>query len=799
MTTNAALAAQVTDALTRWNDQLDQLADWLTGPITGGPNSDGRYPLTNAQGESELFQSLPTILDLVSGPAAAAGVAQAAAEAAETLAGQHKTAAELAQTQAELARDSAQNLRNETEQFRQDVAAYWAAVGTWQTQVSGDAAAAAASEANALTYADDAIFARDAAIVAQNAAQIARDDAEAYAASINPANLVTNAGLQTELDNLVGAAPGTLDTLNEIAAALGDDPNFATTVTTQLAGKSDIGHSHVIGDVTGLQTALDGKQPVGTYAQQVHSHVISEVGGLQAALDGKQAAGSYAASSHTHSIANVTGLQSALDGKLALAGGTVTGPLKIDTGTSGDALAIQGNSPTISFLDDTASAYDYYIHINDNIFYILANRGGEDLVGAGWESNHPLVLQAANNTGYLFGERMFADNYHPNADKLTTARTISLTGDVTGSVSFDGSANVSISATVADDSHNHTIANVDGLQAALDGKLSTTGTAYDSTRLGGIGWERTLQKRRTRIHPTDSTSLDSSIQYPEMGFTYGGSGEPTGPYIAFGGLGGNIDYSCQLVGAYNGGNDFRIRTRNDDQAFWNPWRTILTDGNYTSYVPTKTGGGASGTWGISITGSSASTTGNAATATKLATARNIALSGDVTGSANFDGSGNISITATVADDSHNHTYANIDGLSTGGIGGPRITTGSGYIEFGPANTSFAHIYTDRPYFYFNKDLQVSGQRVFHDAYHPNADKLTTARTINGVSFDGTANITVADSTKLPTAGGTVSGNITRSGQGAHIHHGSSTHSSGKITVSTSAPSGGSNGDIWLQV
>ena len=40
-----------------------------------------------------------------------------------------------------------------------------------------------------------------------------------------------------------------------------------------------------------------------------------------------------------------------------------------------------------------------------------------------------------------------------------------------------------------------------------------------------------------------------------------------------------------------------------------------------------------------------------------------------------------------------------------------------------------------------------------------ATKLATARTINGVSFDGSANITVADSTKLPLAGGTLTGNI----------------------------------------
>ncbi|NSB16753.1 hypothetical protein [Clostridium beijerinckii] len=59
-----------------------------------------------------------------------------------------------------------------------------------------------------------------------------------------------------------------------------------------------------------------------------------------------------------------------------------------------------------------------------------------------------------------------------------------------------------------------------------------------------------------------------------------------------------------------------------------------------------------------------SVSGNAGTATKLQTPRNIALAGDVTGSANFDGSGNISITATVADDSHNHIIANVDGLQS---------------------------------------------------------------------------------------------------------------------------------------
>ena len=72
------------------------------------------------------------------------------------------------------------------------------------------------------------------------------------------------------------------------------------------------------------------------------------------------------------------------------------------------------------------------------------------------------------------------------ATALATARTIGLSGDVSGSGSFDGTGNLTITATIADDSHNHTIANVDGLQTALDGKLSTSGKAADSNLLDGI-------------------------------------------------------------------------------------------------------------------------------------------------------------------------------------------------------------------------------------------------------------------------------------------------------------------------
>lgn len=58
-----------------------------------------------------------------------------------------------------------------------------------------------------------------------------------------------------------------------------------------------------------------------------------------------------------------------------------------------------------------------------------------------------------------------------SASKLAAPRTISLSGDASGSTSFDGSTNATIVVQVADDSHNHVISNVDGLQTALDSKV----------------------------------------------------------------------------------------------------------------------------------------------------------------------------------------------------------------------------------------------------------------------------------------------------------------------------------------
>ena len=243
-------------------------------------------------------------------------------------------------------------------------------------------------------------------------------------------------------------------------AAVSD--SVSTTVTSQLTSvSSDV--QAASDAVTSLSGAMTAKLDASVYtASDVLTKVKTVDGsgsGLDAdTLDGQHAsafqpAGSYltgnqtitltgdvsgsgttsinvtvADDSHNHVISNVDGLQAALDGK-----------------------ASTSHSHTIANVTGLQAALDGKASTSHS--HTIANVTG---------------LQAA-----LDGKQA-AGSY------LTGNQTITLTGDVSGS------GTTSIAVTIADDSHNHTIANVDGLQAALDGKLSTTGKAADSNLLDGL-------------------------------------------------------------------------------------------------------------------------------------------------------------------------------------------------------------------------------------------------------------------------------------------------------------------------
>lgn len=75
----------------------------------------------------------------------------------------------------------------------------------------------------------------------------------------------TSGQITAAVDALVASAPGTLDTLNEIAAALGDDPSFATTITNLINSKTAQATDTSLGTV---ELATNAEVATGTDTQR---------------------------------------------------------------------------------------------------------------------------------------------------------------------------------------------------------------------------------------------------------------------------------------------------------------------------------------------------------------------------------------------------------------------------------------------------------------------------------------------------------------------------------------------------
>ena len=136
---------------------------------------------------------------------------------------------------------------------------------------------------------------------------------------------------------------------------------------------------------------------------------------------------------------------------------------------------------------------------------------------------------------------------------------------------------------------------------------SLTGNASTSTRSSSSDFSNVIDSRATGTTPQSAVmgvSYDFKINTTE-GLSDGGAyfGEMT---IRKWGAG--TDWSgggANQLGFTDGGN---IWQRSGASATWGAWKKLLDSSNFTAYAPTLTGTGASGTWGISITGNAATAT-----------------------------------------------------------------------------------------------------------------------------------------------------------------------------------------------
>lgn len=179
-----------------------------------------------------------------------------------------------------------------------------------------------------------------------------------------------------------------------------------------------------------------------------------------------------------------------------------------------------------------------------------------------------------------------------------TARTISLSGAVTGSASVNGSQNVTITTT-------YQFGSIDGRYVGgnkianhgSSGKAYTADT-YSSTFVNKA-FVAFAERGSWDYANNGYVSTDTGVNIPLAGtaiFQWGASDtNKTQLYIT---PYNNSGVSNPAV------NEMLFYTSNGS-GYTSAWTRVLTHRNYTNYTVTKTGGGASGTWGISITGTAA--------------------------------------------------------------------------------------------------------------------------------------------------------------------------------------------------
>ena len=442
---------------------------------------------------------------------------------------------------------------------------------------------------------------------------------------------------------------------------------------TVVSGKANASHTHTIANITNLQSSLDAKQATitggastitgsnltanralisnGSGKVAVSAVTSTELGYLdgvtsnvQTQLDGK------AASSHNHAASNIT------SGTLS-SDRLPTVPIsKGGTGatTAADALTNLGITATASELNKldgvtaTTAELNYIDGVTSNVQTQLnskLNLTGGDISGKlniNNTNSNPFTIRRNSSDTESVGHSLNDNTYTINYVNDETTNKIVFSLSATDTEANSGASPSESSVTILNSNNASTVtANV------FSGNLSGNATTATNVAWSGVTSKpsyydakaiKSITRNGTTYTYTCMDGTTGTFTQQDNNTTYNNATASTAGLMSatdkakLDGITASADSVSFSASATSG----------------NKVGAITINGTTTNmYAPTQT-----------------SVSGNAGTATKLATARTISLTGDVTGSTSFDGSGNVSITATVADDSHNHTIANVDGLQS---------------------------------------------------------------------------------------------------------------------------------------
>ncbi|MED0185613.1 tail fiber protein [Escherichia coli] len=593
----------------------------------------------------------------------------------------------------------------------------------------------------------------------------------------NSTQIANTAFVKAAITALINGAPGTLDTLKEIAAAINNDPNFSTTINNALALKAPLASPALTGVPTAPTAAQGTNNTQIATTAYVRAAISALVGSSPEALDtlNELAAALGNDPNFATTMTNALAGKQPLDATLTALAGLATGANKLPYFTGTD---------TVSQTDLTSVGRD--ILAKTSVLAVIQYLGLRELGTSGEKipllstANTWSARQTFNGgiTGALTGN---ADT----ATKLKTARKIN-------NVSFDGSADITLTPANLDVYSKSEIDNKKGMRkytlTAPSGAVS--GKWYPVVFRRSSGGNSELASRV--VITTASTTGNFAMNNCEFnGMVMSGGWSDRGSYAA--------GYFWTYQADERAIHSIISGVKDDDRScvFYVEARAfpiqVFAEEGLSVVLPTEdyTLGQSKYKWGVTDPAAEStnvqtildfkdgrgyycshpfisSLSGNAATATKLATARKIS-------GVAFDGSADITLTAEhVSAFALRATgaYADSDGaVPWNAESGAYNVTRSGdsylvanfYTGVGSCRTLQirAH-YKNGGLFYrssrdgygfeedwtqiYTKKDSIPGVNTTGDqnttGNAATATKLQTARTINGVSFDGSKNITL---------------------------------------------------------
>ncbi len=313
-------------------------------------------------------------------------------------------------------------------------------------------------------------------------------------AATNTTQIATTEFVQTKINNLVNGAPGALDTLQELAAALANDADYATTITNNLGQKANISqltdhastteNVHGISDMTDLVNST-GMSTAITNAITTHNSLTTDVHGIpdtsvlvtDSDLAGAVSVVSGDLGTHAnltlsvHGIADTSLLVTQADLENAIDGAEVDQSALAGTGI--DWNAVDGRFDIDSTIATTAYADQAEADAITTAAQDATNKANAAVVSAGTEADTKISTAVAALTKSSVGLGN-VDNTSDADKPVSTATQTAL--DAKASLSgaiFTGSVEIDQDLTV-------------------DGNLTVNGTTFNASATSITSMEQTL-------------------------------------------------------------------------------------------------------------------------------------------------------------------------------------------------------------------------------------------------------------------------------------------------------------------